>query len=85
MSSICFDFFYFEFANLTIDTFLSCTINTPGTSSANANMAPTQVALSSIWAVVVIYFFGNLAYNGVQGGMLSNSFHRTMELLGVNV
>ncbi|KAL3762206.1 hypothetical protein ACHAWU_004744 [Discostella pseudostelligera] len=52
---------------------------------ANANMAPKQVALSTIWAAVVVYFFGNLAYNGVQGGMLSNSFHRTMELLGVNI
>jgi hypothetical protein len=48
-------------------------------------MAPKQVALSTIWAAVVVYFFGNLAYNGVQGGMLSNSFHRTMELLGVNI
>ena len=58
--------------------------DTPGTYSANANMAPKQVALSSIWAVVVVYFFGSLAYNGVQGGMLSSSFSRTMELLGVN-
>ena len=48
-------------------------------------MAPKQVALSSIWALVVVYFFGNLTYNGVQGGMLSNSFQRTMELLGVNL
>ncbi len=60
-------------------------VQNTGTGSANANMAPKQVALSSIWAVVVVYFFGNLAYNGVQGGMLSNSFHRTMELLGVNI
>lgn len=50
---------------------------------ANANMNPKQVALSTIWGAGVIYFLGNLAYNGIRGGGLSNSFHRTMELLGV--
>ncbi|KAL7481718.1 hypothetical protein ACHAW6_007394 [Cyclotella cf. meneghiniana] len=48
---------------------------------ANANMSPKQVTLSTIWGLGVVYFFGNLAYNGIQGGMLSDSFHRTMELL----
>jgi hypothetical protein len=47
-------------------------------------MAPKQVILSTIWALGVIYFIGSLAYNGAQGGMLSDSFHRTMELLGVD-
>mmetsp|Transcript_1959 Transcript_1959/g.4226 ORF Transcript_1959/g.4226 Transcript_1959/m.4226 type:complete len:185 (-) Transcript_1959:1479-2033(-) len=51
---------------------------------ANANMSTKQVALSTVWGVGVVYFLGNLAYNGIQGGGLSNSFHRTMELLGVN-
>ena len=51
---------------------------------ANANMDKKQVALSTVWGVGVVYFLGNLAYNGVQGGMMSDSFHRTMELLGVN-
>ncbi|KAL3798466.1 hypothetical protein ACHAW5_007418 [Stephanodiscus triporus] len=51
---------------------------------ANANMAPKQVILSTIWALGVIYFIGSLAYNGAQSGMLSDSFHRTMELLGVD-
>jgi hypothetical protein len=48
---------------------------------ANANMSPKQVTLSTIWGLGVVYFFGSLAYNGIQGGMLSDSFHRTMELL----
>ena len=52
---------------------------------ANANMSKKQVALSTIWGIGVIYFLGNLAYNGIQGGGMSDSFHRTMELLGVEV
>ncbi|KAL7512543.1 hypothetical protein ACHAXN_011322 [Cyclotella atomus] len=48
---------------------------------ANANMSPKQVTLSTIWGLGVVYFFESLAYNGIQGGMLSDSFHRTMELL----
>lgn len=51
---------------------------------ANANMAPKQVILSTVWGVGVIYFIVNFAYTGIQGGMFSDSFHRTMELLGVN-
>ena len=42
-------------------------------------LAHAAVALYS--GLGVVYFFGNLAYNGIQGGMLSDSFHRTMELL----
>lgn len=52
---------------------------------ANANMEPKQVVLSTVWGVGVVGFLGNLAYSGVQGGGMSNSFHRTMELLGVNM
>eukprot|EP00569_Conticribra_weissflogii_P002696 CAMPEP_0171335446 /NCGR_PEP_ID=MMETSP0878-20121228/5339_1 /TAXON_ID=67004 /ORGANISM="Thalassiosira weissflogii, Strain CCMP1336" /LENGTH=199 /DNA_ID=CAMNT_0011836717 /DNA_START=59 /DNA_END=658 /DNA_ORIENTATION=- len=48
---------------------------------ANANMAPKQVILSTVWGFGVIYFFGNLIYNGIQGGVLTDSFERTMELL----
>ena len=48
---------------------------------ANANMSTKQVTLSTVWGIGVLYFFGNLAYNGIKGGMLSDSFHRTMELL----
>lgn len=51
---------------------------------ANANMSPKQVGLSTVWGIGVVYFFGTLAYNGITGGMMSDSFHRTMELLGVN-
>mmetsp|Transcript_19614 Transcript_19614/g.36690 ORF Transcript_19614/g.36690 Transcript_19614/m.36690 type:complete len:204 (+) Transcript_19614:181-792(+) len=51
---------------------------------ANANMGKKQVFLSTVWGLGVIYFIGNLAYNGIQGGGLSDSFHRTMELLGVD-
>ncbi|KAL7551892.1 hypothetical protein ACHAWF_015431 [Thalassiosira exigua] len=50
---------------------------------ANANMAPKQVILSTVWGLGVVYFIGNLIYNGVNDGMLVGSFHRTMELLGV--
>ena len=46
---------------------------------ANANMAPKQVILSTIWALGVAYFFGNLIYNGVQGGMLADSFQRSFD------
>mmetsp|Transcript_31366 Transcript_31366/g.66797 ORF Transcript_31366/g.66797 Transcript_31366/m.66797 type:complete len:196 (-) Transcript_31366:243-830(-) len=52
---------------------------------ANANMGKKQVVLSTVWGVGVTYFLGNLAYNGIQGGMMADSFHRTMELLGVEV
>ena len=52
--------------------------------SANANMAPKQVILSTVWGFGVVYFIASLAYNSVQGGMLSDSFHHTMELLGVD-
>ena len=52
---------------------------------ANANMDKKQVVLSTIWGVGIVGFLGNFAYNGIQGGMMSASFHRTMELLGVNV
>ncbi len=48
---------------------------------ANANMAPKQVILSTVWGFGVVYFFGSLIYNGIQGGMLADSFQRTMELL----
>lgn len=51
---------------------------------ANANMAPKQVILSTVWGLGVVYFIASLAYNSVQGGMLSDSFHNTMELLGVD-
>mmetsp|Transcript_31276 Transcript_31276/g.67565 ORF Transcript_31276/g.67565 Transcript_31276/m.67565 type:complete len:204 (+) Transcript_31276:135-746(+) len=51
---------------------------------ANANMGKKQVFLSTVWGLGVVYFFGNLAYNGIQGGGLSDSFHRTMELLGMD-
>jgi len=51
---------------------------------ANANMAPKQIVLSTVWGLGVTYFLGNLVYNGIIGGGMSNSFHRTMELLGVN-
>ncbi len=46
-------------------------------------MAPKQVILSTVWAAGVVYFFGYLlAYKGITGGLMSDSFHRTMELLG---
>eukprot|EP00956_Cyclotella_meneghiniana_P005686 scaffold7302_cov72-Cyclotella_meneghiniana.AAC.21 len=48
---------------------------------ANANMEPKQVALTTIWGVGVVYFIGNLVYNSFTGGMMSDSFQRTMELL----
>jgi hypothetical protein len=47
-------------------------------------MAPKQVILSTVWGFGVVYFIASLAYNSVQGGMLSDSFHHTMELLGVD-
>ena len=50
---------------------------------ANANMQPKQVILSTIWGLGVVYFIGNLIYSGINDGMLGDSFHRTMELLGV--
>jgi len=50
---------------------------------ANANMQPKQVILSTIWGLGVIYFIGSLIYNGIQDQILVGSFHRTMELLGM--
>lgn len=50
----------------------------------NANMSPKQVTLSTVWGIGVVYFFGSLIYNGITQGMLVGSFHRTMELLGVD-
>jgi len=50
----------------------------------NANMDTKQVALTTVWGIDVVYFFGNLAVHGIQGGGMSDSFHRTMELLGVD-
>ncbi len=50
---------------------------------ANANMEPKQVILTTVWGVGVIYFLGSLIYNGVQDGIMVGSFHRTMELLGM--
>lgn len=48
---------------------------------ANANMAPKQIALSSIWAFVVIIFVGNLINSGINNGLMSDSFQRTMDIL----
>mmetsp|Transcript_15464 Transcript_15464/g.25444 ORF Transcript_15464/g.25444 Transcript_15464/m.25444 type:complete len:187 (+) Transcript_15464:73-633(+) len=50
---------------------------------ANANMEPKQVILTTVWGVGVIYFLGSLIYNGIQDQILVGSFHRTMELLGM--
>lgn len=50
---------------------------------ANANMEPKQVILTTVWGVGVIYFLASLIYNGVQDGIMVGSFHRTMELLGM--
>lgn len=50
---------------------------------ANANMQPKQVILSTVWGAGVIYFIGSLIYNGIQDQALVGSYHRTMELLGM--
>ena len=48
---------------------------------ANANMSPKQIALSTIWAVGVVYFIYNLLTNY----SLNDSFQRTMEILNGNI
>lgn len=50
---------------------------------ANANMDPKSVILSTVWAAGVVYFFGDLALKLTRGEIMADSFHRTMELLGV--
>ena len=45
-------------------------------------MGTKQVVLSTVWGIGVIYFISNLAYNAFFGGLLADSFHHTMELLG---
>lgn len=46
-------------------------------------MEPKQVILTTVWGVGIIYFLGSLIYNGIQDQILVGSFHRTMELLGM--
>lgn len=46
-------------------------------------MDPKSVILSTVWAAGVVYFFGDLALKLTRGEIMADSFHRTMELLGV--
>ena len=50
---------------------------------ANANMDPKSVVLTTVWAAGVVYFFGDLLLKLTRGEIMADSFHRTMELLGV--
>ena len=51
---------------------------------ANANMEPKQVVLTTVWGVGILAFQGNLGYQIVQGGLMADSFQRTMGLLGLD-